>query len=233
MSGEDEVRDIHVVSEQLVTAVPEPIAEAAVDSDPEEYPEEEEEPEEDSEETPEDTLLDELMDRITELDDKVHELKELYQGEQQAAALLEALVHHLIIRNGDLADKLRASDQKVDRLEDEKEAIRTHLGHTINGLESRIQSLQTDKQIITTFWGDERRDRVRAEKLTGELEGEVRDKKVKIDKMKYVFKSAHRRFQHRVRHFPREERRSGRVISRELVKEIADEEHEDAIRRGL
>ena len=141
MSGEEEVRDIHVVSEQLVTAVPEPIAEAAAESDPEEYPEEEEEPEE----VPEDTMLDELMDRIVELDDKVHELEELYQGEQQAAALLGALVDHLVIRNGDLADKLRVEGQKSVRLKDERDAIRTHLGHTINGLESRIQSLQLDK----------------------------------------------------------------------------------------
>ena len=52
--------------------------------------------------------------------------------------MLGALVHHLLNRNGDLADKLRVAGQKIIRLEDEKEAIRNHLGHTIHGLEARL-----------------------------------------------------------------------------------------------
>ena len=77
--------------------------------------------------------------------------------------ILGALVHHLLNRNGDLADKLRVAGQKIVRLEDEKEAIKAHLGHTIRGLEARLHDLQLHKRAITNCWRDEMRSRARTE----------------------------------------------------------------------
>ena len=77
------------------------------------------------------------------------------------------------------------------------------------------------------------RSRARTETQNKELEGEVQSKKVKIDRLTHAFKTAHDRFQHRVIHFPRDEYRSGHTISQDVVMAMADEEREDALRRGV
>ena len=104
MSSEEEISVVSVAS----AVTPEPIAQAMY-SEEEFEDEEPEEPEEDSDEAPEPDLVDELMDKNTELEDRIQELKEQCEEEKKPMVMLGALVHHLLNRNGDLADKLRVT----------------------------------------------------------------------------------------------------------------------------
>ena len=83
ISGEEGIRDIHVVREELIVA-PELVAEVAAES------EEEEEPEE--------NLLEEIFDQNVELRDRISELEEQVEERQAVVEQRDATIQNCVTR---------------------------------------------------------------------------------------------------------------------------------------
>ena len=65
------------------------------------------------------------------------------------------------------------------------------------------------------------------------VEDELREKKVKLDRATYAYRSSFGRLQSRVFYYPVEEGLSRSTISHRQVMEICDQEYEEAVYRGM
>lgn len=106
MSGEEEIRDIHIVSEDLITP-PKPVADVTAESDPEE----------DLEEDPEE-------------DPKPEEEEEPVKNSEESASEddpFEAdLFMAMLDKNIALREKVQASEARVQDFQSEKQAIEAY-----------------------------------------------------------------------------------------------------------
>ena len=110
MSGEEGIRDIHVVSEELIVA-PEIVAEVAAES------EEEEEPEE--------NLLEELYDQNVELQNRIHELEEQAEERQAVVEQKDATIQACVTRYVMLEQKHSLAEYKMIKMESELKEEKT------------------------------------------------------------------------------------------------------------
>ena len=106
--------------------------------------------------------------------------------------------------------------------------------------ELKVQQVQAEKAAIRAHWQEAIEDRIEMERQRDaaygqmiELEEEVREKRVRTDRLSYVYRSSYGRLQSRVHYYPAEEGQSMHTISRSVVMAIGDEEYDDAIRRGM
>lgn len=184
---EEELCDIHVVSEtplvvEPITAVPLAKEEYELESNPEEQEDTvDSEPIEELEEVPhdgttfEDELLGEYADRIIKLGDRIQELEQEVHGRHKASIQLGAMIHHLLARNVELVGKLEQLEQRVGSPQMEKETLRAQLEEEI------ANHVQIEEQ-----WDD-------VIESVGDLEDEVRKKRRKMNRIGYTFRTAIRR----------------------------------------
>ena len=112
ISGEEEIRDIYVVSEELIVA-PELVTEVAAESEEEEVPEE--------------NLLEVLYDQNVELQNRVHELEEQAEERQAVVEQRDVTIQNCVTRYVMLEQNHALAQCKILKLESENSNIKDQL----------------------------------------------------------------------------------------------------------
>lgn len=98
-------------------------------------------------------------------------------------------------------------------------------------LEASVEELRLDRQAVEAQMEDKILERMKAQDQ--DLEGEVRSKKRKMDRLNCAYENLVGQFEDRVTNYPKEEDQTEPTISRSRVIAILKEEHVEVIERGL
>ena len=113
MSDEEGIRDIHVVSEELIVA-PEMVAEVTAEGE-----------EEEEEEVPEESLLEVLYDQNVEFQNRIHELEEQAEERQAVVEQKDATIQACVTRYVMLEQKHSLAEYKMIKMESELKEEKT------------------------------------------------------------------------------------------------------------
>ena len=203
ISGEEEIRDIYVVSEELIVA-PELVAEVAAESE-----------EEEEEEEPEENWLEEVYDQNLELQNRVHELEEQAEERQAVVEQRDVTIQNCVTRYVMLEQNHALAEGKILKLKSENSNIK-----------DQLKEETSERVRMKDAW-------VKAARRVDMVERDVRSKKAKIDDIHFSFWTAIGRTQHRVLNYPVQSGQSELDMDRRLMIQIMKREYDEAVEGGI